>query len=56
MILNKLFASIKAFILDHNINGSLYMGRESSFDMSRGRGMKILRGSPKIFRHPKGEL
>ena len=29
--------------------------RESSFNMTRG-GMKILRGAPKIFRHPKGEL
>ena len=26
---------------------------ESSFNMTRG-GMKILRGAPKIFRHPKG--
>ena len=29
--------------------------RESSFNMTRGGGgLKILRGAPKIFRHPKG--
>ena len=27
---------------------------ESSFNMTRGGGMKILRGALKIFRHPKG--
>ena len=31
--------------------------RESSFNLTRGGGgMKILRGVPKMFRHPKGEL
>ena len=29
--------------------------RESSFNMTR-EGMKVLRGAPKIFRHPKGGL
>ena len=30
--------------------------RESSFNMTRGGGMKILRGASEIFRHPKGGL
>ena len=33
------------------------MQRESSFNVARGGGMKILRGgAPKIFRHPKEGL
>ena len=38
------------------VYNEMYSFRESLFNMTRRGGMKILRGAPNIFRHPKEGL